>query len=56
MQDLPEMPNGALWSSSSPKPDIDLESRIFWNNRVFVAAIQIARKCIAKGDGERFDV
>ena len=47
-QVLPEMPKGALWSSSNPRPDKDIESRIFWNKWMLVAAVPIARGYIAK--------
>ena len=43
-QVLSEMTSGALWSPSKPRLDMHLESRIFRNGGLFVAAIQAARK------------
>ena len=50
---LPEMTNGARWASSNPTLDKDIESRIFWNNWVLVAAVQIAHQVHCNGGDER---
>ncbi len=49
----PALEIGALWSSSNPKPDKALESRIFWNNGRLVAAVQVTPKDVAKGGDQR---
>jgi hypothetical protein len=49
----PALEIGALWSSSNPKPDKALESRVFWNNGKLVAAVQVSPKDAAKGGNER---
>jgi len=49
----PSLEIGALWSSSNPKPDKSLESRVFWNNGKLVAAVQVDPKNVAKGGDER---
>ena len=49
----PALDIGALWSSSNPKPDKALESRVFWNHGKLVAAVQVAPKEVAKGGDDR---
>ena len=49
----PALEIGALWTSSNPRPDNALESRVFWNNGTLVAAAQVAPKDVAKGGDER---
>jgi len=44
---------GALCSSPILRPDKALESRIFCNNGMLVAALQVAPKDVAKGGSER---
>jgi hypothetical protein len=49
----PALEIGALWSSSNPKPDKALESRVFMNHGKLVAAVQVSPKEVAKGGDER---
>ncbi len=49
------MPSGALWSLYNPIPNKDLGGCVFWNNRGLIAAVQVARKDIAKGHAERHE-
>lgn len=49
----PALEIGALWSSSNPKPDKALESRVFWNQGKIVAAVQVSPKDTAKGGEAR---
>ena len=49
----PVLEIGALWSSSNPKPDKALESRVFWNQGTLVAAVQVSPKLTTKGGDER---
>ena len=45
----------APWSLSNPRPNKDVESRIFWNSRDLVPAVRTARGVIEKGGDERHD-